>query len=145
MDATSWSLPVLRVEGWGARLCSLSTNFIHPHCWPGRWVGRADRLTFPLLWLWEQLAWQAGLALFTKRTTPRGPVFTTTGSWPFLRSEACLGPGRDRCAGGNPRAWQEGSLAGQEATGLWRVEGPCISRTCVCVYSCPCGPCVFMG
>lgn len=66
----------------------------------------------------------AGLALFTKRTTPRGPVFTTTGSWRFLRSEACLGPGRDRCAGGNPRAWQEGSLAGQEAIGLWRVEGP---------------------
>lgn len=74
---------------WGTRLCSFSTNFIHPHCRPGR----AARLAFPLLWLWEQLAWQAGLALFTKRTTPRGPVFTTTGSWRFLGSEACLGPG----------------------------------------------------
>lgn len=102
----------------GRQAVLLFTNFTRPHCWPGRWVGRVGRLTLSLLWLWEQLAWQAGLALFAKRTTPRGPVFTTTGSWRFLRSEACLGPGRDRCTGGNPRAWQEGSLAGQAATGL---------------------------
>lgn len=69
----------------------------------------------------------AGLALLTKRTTPGGPVFTTTGSWLSLRSEACLGP--DRGTGGNPRAWQEGSLAGLVATGLWKVEE--LERVCV--------------